>query len=127
MICLKCQSERRYFAQNADGTIPKTNNFMEQLFRRIRRNVRKRSVNSANGGIMTWRGESLGIFHKIAIHEYRKIVFGLDDMERIASAVAKYIKRVKKQVISRYKIEKLVDLCTKMILSDTPNQNQYSD
>jgi hypothetical protein len=33
--------ESRLFAQNADGTIPKTNNFMEQLFRRIRRNHRK--------------------------------------------------------------------------------------
>ncbi len=119
--------ESRLFAPNADGTIPRTNNSLEQLFRKIRRNARKRSVNPSIGGIMTQRGESLAIFQNIAIPEYRKIVFGSGDMEGIASAVAMYRKRVRKPVISRSRIEKLVDLGTKMILSDRLNQNPYTD
>ena len=119
--------ESRLFSQNAEGTIPRTNNSIEQLFRRIRRNARKRSGNSATGSIITHRGESLAIFQNIAIPEYRKIVFGSDDMESVASAAAKYRKRVKKPVISRYRMEKLVDLGTKMILSDTLNKNPYTD
>jgi len=102
-------------------------NSIEQLFRRIRRNARKRSGNSATGSIITHRGESLAIFQNIAIPEYRKIVFGSDDMENITSAVARYRKRVKKPVISRYRMEKLVDLGTKMIRSGTLNKNPYTD
>ena len=37
------------FSQNADGTIPRTNNGMERFFRKIRRNIRKRSGNNAAG------------------------------------------------------------------------------
>ena len=119
--------ESRLFAQNEEGTIPRTNNSLEHLFRKMRRNARKRSGNAATGSIITQRGESLTIFQNIAIPEYRKIVFGSEDMESVASAVARYRKRVKKPVISRSRMEKLVDLGTKMILSDTLNQNPYSD
>ena len=76
---------------------------------------------------MTHRGESLAIFQNIAIPEYRKIVFGSGDMESVASAVAKFRKSVKKPVISRSRIEKLVDIGTKMILSDRLYQNPYTD
>lgn len=43
------------------------------------------------------------------------------------SEVAKYRKRLKKPIIRRSRIEKLVDLGTKMILSDTLNQNPYTE
>ena len=54
-------------------------------------------------------------------------MFGTEDMESVASAVAIYRKRVKKQIISRSRIEKLVDIGTKMILSGTLNQNTYTE
>jgi hypothetical protein len=43
----KC--EKHLFAQNPEGKIPRTNNSLEHLFRKIRRNVRKRRGNIATG------------------------------------------------------------------------------
>ena len=54
-------------------------------------------------------------------------MFGTEDMESVASAVAIYRKRVKKQIISRSRIETLVVIGTKMILSGTLNQNPYTE
>ena len=54
-------------------------------------------------------------------------MFGTGDMESVASAVARYRKRVKKPIISRSRMEKLVDIGTKMILSGTLNQNPYTE
>ena len=45
----------------------------------------------------------------------------------LKAAVARYRKRVKKPIISRSRIEKLVDIGTKMILSGTLNQNPYTE
>ena len=119
--------ESGLFAQNGEGTIPRTNNSIERLFRKMRRNARKRSGNSATGSIITQRGESLAIFQNIAIPEYRKIVFGTEDMENVASAVARYRKRVKKPIICRSRIEKLLDIGTKMILSGTLHHDPYTE
>ena len=119
--------ESRLFAQNEEGTMPRTNNSIEHLFRKIRRNARKRSGNSATGSMIAQRGESIAIFQNVAIPEYGKIVFGAEDMESVASAVARYRKRVKKPIISRSRIEKLVDIGTKMILSGTLNQSPYTE
>ena len=54
-------------------------------------------------------------------------MFGTEDMESVASAVAIYRRRVKKQIISRSRIEKLVDIGIKMILSGTLNQDPYTE
>jgi hypothetical protein len=48
------------------------------------------------------RGESLAIFQNIAISGYRKIMFGTEDMGGVASAIARYRQRVKKQVLKGY-------------------------
>ena len=45
--------ESRLFSQNADDTIPGTNNSLEQLFLKIRRNARKKSGNSATVGMIS--------------------------------------------------------------------------
>ena len=49
--------EGHLFAQNKEGTIPRTNNSLEQFFRMIRRNVRKRTGNLAAGRLLSpqWR------------------------------------------------------------------------
>ena len=72
-------------------------------------------------------GEPLAIFQNIAIPEYGKIVFGTEDMESVASAVARYRRSMKKSIISRSRIEKLVDIGTIMILSGTLNQKPYTE
>lgn len=45
----------------------------------------------------------------------------------MASAFAKDRKKVKKPFISRTRIEKLVDIGKKMILSGTQSQNPYTE
>ena len=117
----------RLFAQNIERSIPRTNNSIEQFIRKIRRNVRKRCGNNTTGSTITLTGEKMAVSQNIAIPEYRNIVFDSEDMESVASAVARYRKRVKKPVISRSRIEKPVYLGTKMILSDTLNQNPYTE
>ena len=54
--------ESMLFAQNPEGTIPRTNNGMEIFFRKIRRNIRKRCGNIATGNMLTQSGESLALF-----------------------------------------------------------------
>ena len=55
--------ESRLFSQNADGTLQTTNNSLEQLFRKTRRNARKRSGNSATGGMISHRA-SLSLYSR---------------------------------------------------------------
>ena len=55
--------ESRLFSQNADDTIPRTNNSLEQLFRKIRRNAWKKSGNSATGGMISHRA-SLSLYSR---------------------------------------------------------------
>lgn len=43
-------------ANNKDNTIPRTNTSLKQLFRKIRRNARKRSGNDATGSIINSEG-----------------------------------------------------------------------
>ncbi|EQD56274.1 hypothetical protein B2A_05339, partial [mine drainage metagenome] len=57
--------EMHLFAQNKEGTIPRTNNSMEQFFRKIRRNVRKRTGNLATGRLLSLNGDKLAIFQNL--------------------------------------------------------------
>ena len=68
------------FSQNSDGTIPRTNNSMEIFFRKIRRNVRKRCGNTSTGKILAQSGKSLALFQNMGNPEYRKMVFGSEDI-----------------------------------------------
>ncbi|MFG1519418.1 MAG: hypothetical protein AAE977_02920 [Thermoplasmataceae archaeon] len=42
--------ENHLFAQNPESTIPRTNNSLEQFFRKIRRNIRKRCGDQSVSG-----------------------------------------------------------------------------
>ena len=68
--------ETMLFANNREGTIPRTNNGMEQLFRKLRRNIRKRCGNIATGNMLANNGVSLAIFQNIENKDYVKAVFG---------------------------------------------------
>ncbi len=120
--------EDMLFSQNTDGTIPRTNNNMERFFRKIRRNVRKRSGNNATGTILAQSGEKLAIFQNISIPEYRKIVFGNADMGSVFSA---YRESFKKSGMSKKRTIELVDKGKGMILagniSNTPYQNKNGE
>ena len=56
------QEGNNVFFDNAQHTIPRANNGMERFFRKLRRNVRKRTRNTNTGNILAQSGESLALF-----------------------------------------------------------------
>ncbi len=116
--------KKMLFAQNADSTIPRTNNSIEQFFRKIRRNVRKRCGNISTGRYLSLTGEKIAIFQNIAIPDYRKIVFGTDD---VASIFAHYRKRVKITRIPRKVVISLVEKGKRDLISGKLRTTPYSD
>ena len=62
--------ETMLFAQNADGTVPRTNNNMEHSFRKPRRNVRKRCGNNATSNILAQSGKKPALFQNMANPEW---------------------------------------------------------
>ena len=119
--------EEHLFAQNKEGTIPRTNNSLEQFFRKIRRNVRKRTGNLATGKLLSLNGDKLAIFQNIGIPDYVKLVFGSIN---IAAKFGSYRKGLRKNMIypmTRKKILELVDKGKKNLISGTLRNNPYSD
>ena len=112
------------FSNNPEHTIPRTNNNMEQFFRKLRRNVRKRCGNIATGNILAQSGVSLAIFQNMDNPEYVKIVFGDKD---IPSVFAKYRKPFKKPGMTKSRILKLIDAGTEMMLNDSLPDTPYND
>ena len=112
------------FAQNTEGIILWTNNSIEQFFRKIRRNVRKRSGNMATGRYLSMNGSKIAIFQNIAMLEYVKTVFGLDD---IASEFAKHRKEKKKGEMTRRKVIELVDMGKEKLISGTLRKDSFSE
>ncbi len=112
------------FANNPEHTIPRTNNNMEQFFRKLRRNVRKRCGNIATGNILAQSGVSLAIFQNMDNPEYVKIVFGDKD---IPSVFGKYRKPFKKPGMTKNRILKLIDTGTEMMLNDSLPDTPYND
>ena len=112
------------FANNPEHTIPGTNNNMEQFFRKLRRNVRKRCGNIATGNILAQSGVSLAIFQNMDNPEYVKIVFGDKD---IPSVFARYRKPFKKPGMTKNRILKLIDTGTDMMLNDSLPDTPYND
>ena len=116
--------EEYLFAQNKEGTIPRTNNSMEQFFRRIRRNVRKRCGNIATGRLLSLNGDRLAIFQNLGIPDYTKLVFG---SASIASRFAGYRKGLRKNAMPRKRVLELVDMGKKRLISGTLRNDPFSD
>ena len=112
------------FSNNPEHTIPRTNNNMEQFFRKLRRNVRKRCGNIATGNILSQSGVPLAIFQNMDNPEYVKIVFEDKD---IPSVFAKYRKPFKKPGMTKSRILKLIDTGTEMMLNDSLPDTPYND
>ena len=119
--------EGHLFAQNKDGTIPRTNNSLEQFFRKIRRNVRKRTGNLATGRLLSHNGDKLAIFQNMGIPDYMKIVFGSTG---VATRFASYRKGLRKHMnwaMTRKKMLELVDKGMEGLKSGTLRKDPYSD
>lgn len=118
------ERESMLFAQNPEHTIPRTNNGMEQFFRKVRRNVRKRCGNIATGNILAQSGENIALFQNMGNQKYRDIVFGSDN---ITALFAKYRKPFRKKAMTRKRTMELVDAGMKMILEGTLQDSPYSE
>ena len=59
------KSEGMLFVNNPDHTIPRTNNGMERFFRKIRRNIRKRTGSSDAGNILFQNGVKTALFQNM--------------------------------------------------------------
>ncbi|MBX8639914.1 MAG: hypothetical protein KIS29_06200, partial [Thermoplasmata archaeon] len=70
------------FVRELDG-IAHTNNSLEQLFRRVRRNVRRRCGDMATGHQLTLNGERLLLFQNISNRKYIAAVFGNEDIASV--------------------------------------------
>ena len=98
------EREEMLFANNADNTIPRTNNGMEQFFRKLRRNLRKRNGNTSTGNILAQTGVSLALFQNMENPEYIRAVFG---KESIQSVFARHRMHFKRKGLTMIKIVKL--------------------
>ncbi|MCL5786526.1 MAG: hypothetical protein M1151_07690 [Candidatus Thermoplasmatota archaeon] len=115
--------ETMLFAQNPEGTIPRTNNGMEILFRKVRRNIRKRCGNIATGSILAQSGEKLALFQDMGNQEYTKIVFGSG---YISAAFARHRKSFRKKVMTGKRIRELVGQGTRMMLEGSLGNTPYA-
>ncbi len=118
------EREDLLFANNAEHTIPRTNNGMERFFRKVRRNVRKRCGNISTGNILTQSGESLTLFQNLSNPEYLNTVFGSED---ISAFFARYRKPFKKNGMTKKRMIELIDRGTKMILDGSLYDSPYSE
>jgi hypothetical protein len=116
--------ETMLFAQNSEGTIPRTNNNMEIFFRIIRRNIRKRSGNVSTGNILKQSGEKIALFQNMDNGKYMEIVFGKDD---IASVFSRHRKPFKKDGMTHKRTIELVDRGTELILDNSLSNQPYTE
>ncbi len=104
------------FANNAQGTMPRTNNRMERFFRSMRRNIRKRSGNMATGRYLALNGERIALFQNMSNDKYRRIVFGNAD---IPAVFGRYRTRTKNTGMRKCQMARLVDMGMEKMLSDS--------
>ena len=115
--------ETMLFANNAEHTIPRTNNGMERFFRKLRRNVRKRTGNMSTGTVLTKTGESLTLFQNIENPEYAKAVSGSKD---ITSVFAKLRKPFMKKGMTTQRKKELMKKGTEMLMKDSLPNTPYT-
>ena len=119
--------ESMLFANNSDHTIPRTNNGMERFFRKIRRNIRKRTGSSDTGNILSQSGEKTALFQNIGNSKYLQAVFGSADIEAVASVFAGYRKPFRNSGRTRKETIGLVEKGMKMITDGTCSDTPYTD
>ncbi len=96
---------------------------MERFFRKLRRNMRKRTGNTNTGNILTQSGDSLALFQNMSNPNYVKIVFSSQD---ISSEFAKYRKPFMKKDMTVQRKRELVKKGTEMLMNDSLSDTVYT-
>ena len=121
------KSEGMLFVNNPDHTIPRTNNGMERFFRKIRRNIRKRTGSSDAGNILSQNGVKTALFQNMGNSKYLHSVFGTGNSEVIASVFAKYRKHFRKKGRTVKETRRLVRECQRMIMDQSSSETPYTE
>ena len=112
-----------FYGNNAEHTIQRINNGMERFFRKLRRNVKKRTGNMSTGTVLTKTGESLTLFQNIENPEYAKAVSGSKD---ITSVFAKLRKPFMEKGITTQRKKELMKKGTEMLMKDSLPNTPYT-
>jgi len=115
------------FANNSDHTMPGKNNGMERFFRKMRRNIRKRTGSSDTGNILSQSGEKTALFQNLGNSRYLQAVFGSADIEAVASLFAGYRKPFRNKGRARKETIRLVERGMEMITDGTCSDTPYTD
>ncbi|EQD77823.1 hypothetical protein B1A_02700 [mine drainage metagenome] len=119
--------ENMLFVNNSDHTIPRTNNGMERFFRKIRRNIRKRTGSSDAGNILSQSGEKTALFQNLGNSRYLQVVFGTENTEAVALVFAKYRRPFRNSGRTRKETIGLVEEGRKNIMNQSASENPYTD
>ena len=114
-------------ANNSDHAIPRTNNGMERFFRKIRRNIRKRTGSSDTGNILSQNGVKTALFQNMGNSKYLQAVFGTGNSEAIASVFSKYRKPFKSKGRTVKETMRLVGECMIKVMNEDPADTPYTD
>ena len=106
--------ESHLFPSGVEGiAVPKTNNRLEQVFRRMRRNVRKRCGDKATGRQLTLTGEMMLLYQNLANPAYVEAVFGEESVATVFGRKRASLPKVRK--MGRKERERLLDQGQQML------------
>ena len=112
------------FVSELDG-IAHTNNSLERVFRKVRRNVRRRCGNMATGHQLTLNGERLLLFQNMDNSAYVKAVFGDTDIAAVFGMERALIPKTSAMTPKRRK--QLLETAKEMLLSGSVPDTPYTD
>ena len=112
------------FVSELDG-IAHTNNSLERVFRKVRRNVRRRCGNMATGHQLTLNGERLLLFQNMDNGAYVRAVFGDSDIAAVFGMERSLIPKTSAMTAKRRK--QLLEAAREMLLSGGMPDTPYTD
>ena len=116
--------EGRLFVAGLEGVVvPATNNGMERVFRRVRRNVRKRCGDKATGRQMTLHGERLLLYQNLANRAYVQAVFGEEEVAVVFGRERSRLPR--ERGMGRKERERLLDKGVELLRAGKVPQSPY--
>jgi hypothetical protein len=112
------------FVKELDG-IAHTNNSLERVFRKVRRNVRRRCGNMATGHQLTLNGERLVLFQNMGNAAYVGAVFEGRDIAAVFGTERALIPKTVAMTVKRR--TQLLETAKKMLLSGSVPDTPYTD
>lgn len=118
--------ESHLFPSGVEGiAVPKTNNRLEQVFRRMRRNVRKRCGDKATGRQLTLTGEMMLLYQNLANPAYVEAVFGEESVATVFGRKRASLPKVRK--MGRKERERLLDQGQQMLRKGQALRTPYTE